>query len=106
MILPLLITKQAFDDFERAGLAAMDETLFRLSERLTPANAPHMRPNPLDLVGQMMLDGFANGHTQKLMVCALWLAHHYRSLEGMNIQGPAFSFTWNDSVSRRPAATA
>lgn len=95
---PLIITQKALDDFECQGLPAMDDCLMHLTERLTPANAPEMRPKPLDLVGQMILDGVGEGNTHKVMLCALWLGHHYPSITQMTSHGAAFSFTQIDAT--------
>lgn len=90
--IPLALTRKALQDFELQGLEVMDECLFQLSERLTPANAPHLCPNPLDLVGQMILDGANSGDTRKIMLCALWLGHHYPALSGLIGAGTSHSF--------------
>jgi len=91
-VVPLALTRKALQDFELQGLEAMDECLFLLSERITPANTPHIYPNPLDLVGQMMVDGANSGDTRKVMLCALWLGHHYPSLSGLVSTGPTHTF--------------
>lgn len=103
--LPLVVTQMALDDFEIDGLAAMDDLLARISDRHTPANAPELRPMPLDLVGQMMVDGMSSGNTRKVMVCALWLGHHYPSLNGLVSNAHTFGFTQTDSASKRSAVT-
>lgn len=90
--MPLVITQQALDEFELQGLATMDDCLIQLIERMTPANAPEMCPNPLDLIGQMLMDGIAKGNTRKIMLCALWLGHHYPSVTGMVSSGQTFAF--------------
>ncbi len=96
---PLVITRNAKNDFENSGLEAMDEVLIALTERLTPANAPGRRPVPLDLVGRMLVDAVKTGNGDKLMLCALWMAHHYPSVTGMECSGPVFSFTRNRKIS-------
>jgi len=93
---PLVLTRKAQLEFELQGLEAMDNCLIMLTERLTPANAPNMRPQPLDLVGKMMLDSAHSGDMRKLMLCALWVGHHYPSLSGLNASGAIFSFTPHD----------
>ncbi|MBL4613363.1 MAG: hypothetical protein JKY27_00600 [Magnetovibrio sp.] len=104
--MPIRITQMALDDFEAQGLAAMDDYLMRMTERLTPANAPELRPNPLDLVGQMMVDGMANGNTRKIMVCTLWLGHHYPCVTGLISNGQTFGFTQTNETQRRAATTS
>jgi|GEM_PF-1815394 len=89
---PLVLTSKAKQEFEVQGLEAMDDCLMVLTDRLTPANAPDVRPLPLDLVGQMMLDSAHNGNMRKLMLCALWLGHHYPSVNGLTANGGAYSF--------------
>lgn len=91
--IPLIVTKRAMDEFEVQGLAVMDDILIRLSERHTPSNAPERRPLPLDLIGQMILDGLSSGNMRKIMMCALWVGHHYPSLDGVISDGRAFHFT-------------
>lgn len=103
--LPLVITQTALDDFERDGLAAMDDYLAHVTERLTPANAPELRPLPLDLVGKMLLDGVRNANTRKMIVCVLWLGHHYASLNGLVCSARTFGFTRTDSPPKHTAAT-
>ncbi len=93
---PLVLTRKAQLEFELQGLEAMDDCLFTLTERLTPANAPDMRPRPLDLVGQIMLDSAHSGDMRKLMLCALWVAHHYPSLSGLTASGAEHTFQTHD----------
>lgn len=90
--IPLVITNQALDDFILQSMPAMDEYLMRMTARLTPANDPDQRPSPLGLIGNMMLDGAKNGNTRKLVLCALWLAHHYPSVSGLTAQGQSYTF--------------
>ena len=89
---PLVITKRALDDFEMQGLRAMDEVLMRLSDRHTPSNAPDQRPAPLDLVGQMLVEGMHSDNMRKIMMCVLWLGHHYPAVDGFAAQGWKFQF--------------
>jgi len=93
---PLVLTRKAQQEFELQGLEAMDDCLFTLTERLTPANAPNMRPQPLDLVGKMILDSAHSGDIRKLMLCALWVGHHYPSLSGLTASGAKHSFITHD----------
>ena len=93
---PLVLTRKAQMEFELQGLEAMDEWLMTISDRLTPANEPALRPQPLDLVGQMMLDGAHSGNMRKLMLCALWVGHHYPSLSGLAAHGPTYNFETSD----------
>ena len=93
---PLVLTRKALQEFELQGLEAMDDCLMALTDRLTPANEPTMRPQPLDLVGQMMFDGAHSGNIRKLMLCALWVGHHYPSLGGLTASGPTHNFVTHD----------
>jgi len=102
---PLILTRKALLDFELQGLEVMDECLFKITERLTPANAPHLCPTPLDLMGEMMLDGANTGNIRKVMLCALWLGHHYPSISGLVGTGPSHKFVYHttshDTVSNK-----
>lgn len=93
---PLVLTRKAQLEFELQGLETMDDCLLTLTERLTPANAPDMRPQPLDLMGKIMLDSAHSGDMRKLMLCALWIGHHYPSLSGLTASGAEHSFLTHD----------
>ena len=101
--LPLIVTQRALDDFCINGLEAMDECLITSSERMVPANDPQKRINPLDMVGRMMLDGAATGNTSKVVLCALWLTHHYPKFTGLMSNGNRFHFITGQ---RAPASQA
>ena len=94
--IPLVLTRKAQQEFELQGLEAMDECLMDLTDRLTPANEPTTRPLPLDLVGQMMFESAHSGNISKLMLCALWIGHHYPSLSGLTASGATHSFVTHD----------
>jgi len=93
---PLIVTQKSLDDFEVQGLAVMDELLMQLTERMAPANEPATPPTPLNVVGRMLMDGATTGNAQKMILCVLWLAHHYPSIIGMNIHGYIFRFSGLD----------
>lgn len=95
---PLILTRKAQREFELQGLETMDECLMTLTERLTPANEPNLRPHPLDLMGQMMLDSAYSGNIRKLMLCTLWLGHHYPSLSGLIVHGAIHNFVTHDEA--------
>jgi len=90
---PLEISRKAQLEFELHTLETMDECLLDLSDHLTPANALHLRPNPLDMVGKMMIESANTGNTPKLMLCALWVGHHYPSLRSLNVNDMVPTFT-------------
>lgn len=92
----LCISRKSQCDFEEQGLFAMDDCMDKFSDRLTPANAPHLRPNPLELLGQMLSDGLSEDNSHKVMICLLWLGHHYPSINGFNKTGNQFSFAWDN----------
>lgn len=97
--LPLVVTEDALEDFRAQGLDAMDECLERMSSRVVPANA-----DPSALVGQMMLDGVATGNTRKLILCALWLAHHVPEATGLTSNGPKFHYVYGETDILAPNA--
>ncbi|MCW8915963.1 MAG: hypothetical protein OQK24_08935 [Magnetovibrio sp.] len=98
--LKFCLTQKSLREFEDQGLFAMDEYLANLSARMTPSNTPHSdsapNPTPLNLLGQILLDGFADNNSRKVMLCLLWLGHHYPSINGFNKIDNKFNFNWND----------
>jgi len=103
---PLVVTRDALRDFELQGLETMDEYLMQLTEHLTPANAPHLRPGPLDLVAQMVLDSANTGNMRKLMLCVLWLGHHYPSVSGLVGADATYTFITDDLHTENTAVKA
>jgi len=93
---PLVLTRKSQQEFELNGLEVMDDCLMTLTARLTPANEPDLVPQPLDLVGRMMIDSAHTGNMRKLMLCALWVGHHYPSLRGLTASGATHNFVTHD----------
>jgi len=96
--LPLVVTAPALDDFRQQGLEAMDGCIHTLCQRLVPAKAPDQNAQPIEIVGQMMLDGLATGNTRKLVLCALWMAHHHPDATGLVCNGEKFHFVYGEST--------
>ncbi|MEG3617978.1 hypothetical protein V5T82_05875 [Magnetovibrio sp. PR-2] len=90
------ITRKALREFEKEGLHAMDECLIELSERLTPANEPERRPDPLTLLSQIMMDSFNTADSQTMMICVLWLGHHYPAVCGLKKYNDMYEFSWDN----------
>lgn len=91
------ITRKALREFECEGLHAMDDCLIKLGERLTPANEPNRRPDPLSLLSQIMMDGLNAADTQTMMICVLWLGHHYPAISGMRKHDGMYEFSWSEA---------
>lgn len=96
--IPLIVTKMALDDFRTDGLEDMDEYLFKVYKRLLPLNIPHKHMSQLGLVGQIMLEALSMDNSRKLMLCALWVTHHYPSVLGLVSNGDTFHFVTEENT--------
>lgn len=90
--LPLVVTAVALSDFREQGLNAMNECLTRISDRTASDKLTHK-----DIVGQMMLDGVADGNTRKVILCALWLAHALPQAEGLVSSDRKFHYVFGET---------
>ncbi len=96
--IPLIVTQNALDDFRDGGLEAMDKYLLNICERFLPVNIPHKHVSQLGLVGQMMLEALSTDNSRKLMLCALWIAHHYPNVLGLVSSGDTFHFITRENT--------
>ena len=87
--IPLVVTTEALADFREHGLDAMNEVLASMTARHGCGDAPHTRRT---LVAEMMLEGLDNDNTRKLILCALWLVHHFPDMTGLVSRGGAVRF--------------
>lgn len=84
-VVPLHVTPEALSEFREQGLGAMNECLAHMAEKKASSNGA---PRPAqDMVAEMMIDGLATDNTRKMILCALWMAHHHPNVSGVVYYG-------------------
>ena len=100
---PLVVTSEALADFRDSGLSAMNECLAQISARESSSDATP--PSNADLVADMLLEGLEADNTRKLILCALWMAHHHPDVRGLVRHGNRSYFVRDTAENREKAVS-